>query len=317
MNDLMIGVQVAERSVPAAIDAVVRAEELGLDAVWMTVGGVQPDSVAVLAAAAMRTQRIKLGTSIVPIYPRHPFALAQEAKVVAELAPGRFRLGVGPSHKAPVEETWGIPFRKPLGHLREYLEILKASLQQGGQVEFEGQFFRVRADWGPPCDIHVMASALRRRSFELAGELADGAISWVCPLTYLEQEALPALSTGAARTGRPTPPLVMHAAVCVHADADEVHEAAAKRFTTQPRLPFYRRMFADAGFPEASAGTMSRAMLDSIVISGDEESISRRLRTIAATGVSELLCTILPVTRDAKRSAERTLQLLAELSRAE
>ena len=138
MKDLRIGVQIDEPTVPAAIDAIVRAEELGIDAAWMTVGGVQPDSTAILAVAATRTQRIKLGTSIVPTYPRHPFALAQEAKVVAELAPGRFRLGVGPSHKPPMEETWGIPFEKPLGHLREYLHILKAALQQGGRWSSEG-----------------------------------------------------------------------------------------------------------------------------------------------------------------------------------
>src|SRR3990172_5658368 len=115
VKGLLIGVQIADPTAPAAIDAIVRAEELGIDAAWMTVGGVQPDSVAVLAVAATRTQRIKLGTSIVPIYPRHPFALAQEAKVVAQLAPGRFRLGVGPSHQAPTENMWGIPFHKPLG----------------------------------------------------------------------------------------------------------------------------------------------------------------------------------------------------------
>src|SRR3990170_2622435 len=152
VKGLLIGVQIAEPTVSTAIDAIVRAEELGIDAVWMTLGGVQPDSVSILAVAATRTQRIKLGMSIVPTYPRHPFALAQEAKVVAELAPARFRLGVGPSHQPIMEDSWGIPFQKPLGHLREYLHILRVTLQQGGRVEFEGQFYRVRADWGEPVD---------------------------------------------------------------------------------------------------------------------------------------------------------------------
>ena len=314
VKGLLIGVQIAEPTVPAAIDAVVRAEELGIDAAWMTVGGVLPDSVTVLTIAATRTQRIRLGTSIVPTYPRHPFALAQEARVVAELAPGRFRLGVGPSHKASVENTWGIPYRRPLGHLREYLQILKAALQQGGQVEFEGEFFRVRGDWGQSHDILVMASALRRRSFELAGELADGAISWVCPLPYMEQVALPALSAGAARAGRPRPKMVMHVGVCVHEQAEEVHEAAMKQFAIYPRLPFYRQMFLDAGFPEAAQSLMSQAMLQSIVISGNEDTVAQQVQKIAATGVDELICTVVGTETDRRMSTNRALQLLAELS---
>src|SRR3990170_6615018 len=169
VKGLLKGVQIAEPTVSTAIDAIVRAEELGIDAVWMTLGGVQPDSVSILAVAATRTQRIKLGTSIVPTYPRHPLALAQAAKVVAELAPGRFRLGVGPSHQPIIEGMWGIPFQRPLTHLREYLTILKAALQRGGQVEFAGRFFKVRGDLGPPVDVQVMASGLRRKAFELIG----------------------------------------------------------------------------------------------------------------------------------------------------
>ena len=175
----------------------------------------------------------------------------------------------------------------------------------------------MRADWGKPIDIQVMASALQQRSFELAGELADGAISWVCPLPYIEQVALPALSTGAARARRPRPQMVMHVSVCVHDDADEVYEAARSRFAYQPRLPFYRRMFMAAGFPEAAQGVMSKAMLEAIVISGDESSVAQQLRKIAATGVDEVLCSIISPQASKRASTERTLQLLAEVSKSE
>ena len=307
----------AETAVAATIDAIVRAEEKGIDAAWMTLGGVQPDSLAVFAAAAMRTQRIRLGTSIVPTYPRHPFAVAQEAKVVAELAPGRFRLGVGPSHQPIVEGAWGIPFRKPLTHLREYLQLLKGALQQGGQIQFEGEFFKVRADWGHAPNIQVMASALRRRAFELVGELADGGISWVCPLDYIEGVALPALSAGAAKAGRQRPKMVMHVGVCVHGAEDEVREAAMRQFGFYPRLPFYRRMFVDAGFPEAAQGSMSEAMLESIVISGNEDTVAQQLRRIAATGVDEVICSIVGAGTDPKESRNRTLRLLAGVSKSD
>ena len=129
--------------------------------------------------------------------------MAQQAQIVAQLAPGRFRLGVGPSHR-PTIEAMGIDFHAPLGHLREYLQILKAILQ-GGRVDFDGEHYTAHDGIGEPVDIEIMASALRKGSFELCGEEADGAISWICPFTYLRDVALPAMEAGAARAGRETP----------------------------------------------------------------------------------------------------------------
>ncbi|MBI4493860.1 MAG: LLM class flavin-dependent oxidoreductase [Chloroflexi bacterium] len=314
MKQLRIGVQVVEETVPATIDAIVRAEALGIDAVWLTLGGVRPDSVAIFAAAAVRTSRVQLGTSIVPTYPRHPLALAQEARVVAELAPGRFRLGVGPSHPASIEGMWGIPYRKPLSHLREYLHLLKAALQQGGQVAFDGQFFHVRADCGHPVDLRVMASGLRGRAFELIGELADGGLSWVCPLRQIEQVALPAMRAGAAKAGRNRPAMIMHLGVSVHEDAAEVRAATLKQFGFYPRAPLYQRMFAEAGFPEATQGVLSERMVDAIVAYGDEAAVARHFERIAAAGVEEVICSVIPAGRDPGASAQRTLQCLGSLS---
>lgn len=315
MRNLLIGVHILEATVPATLQAIAQAEAAGVDVAWLTMGGSQPDPVAIFAVAATRTERIKLGTCIVPTYPRHPLALAQEARVVAELAPGRFRLGVGPSHQVFIEGLWGIPFRRPLSHLREYLQILKAALQQGRQIGFSGEFFNVRGTWGPPVEIEIMASALRRKSFELAGELADGAISWVCPFHYVQQVAIPALATGAARARRPRPRMVMHIGVSVHEDATEAQEAGMRQLSFYPQLPFYRRMFQDAGFPEAAQGTMSPAMLESIFIHGNEATVSERLRRIADSEVDEVICTVVPAGLDREASARRTLTLLGELSR--
>ena len=203
---------------------------------------------------------------------------------MAELAPGRFRLGVGPSHQAVMEGMWGIPFEKPLTHLREYLYVLKQALQQGGQVEFAGRFFKVRANWGQPVNIQVMASGLRRRAFELIGELADGAISWVCPLPYIESVAMPALSAGAVKAGRSRPEMVMHLGLCLHENGTEARQAAMPLLRVYPQIPFYRQMFLDAGFPEAAQGGMSEAMVDSILVHGDESAAADRLRRIAGAG---------------------------------
>src|SRR2546430_3444231 len=126
----MIGVAIRGNKASEALAMIEQAEQLGIHAAWMTTGGARLDSLTVFAAATVRTQRIKLGTSIVPTFPRHPLVMVQQTQVVAQLAPGRFRLGVGPSHR-PTIEAMGIPFASPLGHWREYLHTLKPPLQHG------------------------------------------------------------------------------------------------------------------------------------------------------------------------------------------
>ena len=133
-----------------------------------------------------------LGTSITPTFPRNPVAVAQQVQVISQLAPGRFRLGVGPSGRAGMEETFGVDFRAPLGHLREYLRILRRLLQQG-EVDLQARYYKVRARISSPPDVPVMASALGSRAFRLCGPQSDGAISWLCPGVYLQNVGLPAL----------------------------------------------------------------------------------------------------------------------------
>ena len=85
-----------------------------------------------------------LGTSIVPTYPRHPLVLAQQALALDDIAPGRLRLGIGPSHGFIIEDMYGLQYRTPLTHLREYVEILRASLWEG-KVNHHGYFYNVVA----------------------------------------------------------------------------------------------------------------------------------------------------------------------------
>ena len=193
-----IGLAISAGSSGEAVAMIERAEELGVSAAWLTTGGARPDGLTIFAAAAVKTSRILLGTSIVPTWPRHPIAVAQQVQVLHQLSDGRFRLGMGPSHRDGMIQSFGVNFRAPLSHLREYLRILKALLQQG-RVDFEGRFYTARAEIDAPVDVPVMASALRRRSYQLCGEEADGAISWVCPATYLRDSALPTMTAAAQK----------------------------------------------------------------------------------------------------------------------
>ena len=76
-----------------------------------------PDTLTTLAAAATKTSTIRLGTSIVPTYPRHPLVMAQQALSLYDIAPGRLRLGIGPSHRAIIEDIYGLTQPSQLAHL--------------------------------------------------------------------------------------------------------------------------------------------------------------------------------------------------------
>lgn len=313
MSEKQIGVAVSGSKVEEVLTTIGRAEQLGIDAVWLTTGGARLDSITTFAAAAGRTEQIKLGTSIVPILPRHPLVMVQQAQVVAQLAPGRFRLGVGPSHR-PSMEAMGMDFQAPLGHLREYLQILKALLQEG-KVDFEGSYYRAHEAIPEPVDIPVMASALRRGSFELCGAEADGAISWICPGPYLRDVALPAMQEGAKQAGRPVPPLIAHAPVCVHDNATEVR-AAVRQQVMNPRLPFYQRMLIDAGFPEASNGAWSDRMIDAVVFWGDEGQVAERLQEMFSFGATEILASPIAAGGNRTASIDRTMRLLGQVAQS-
>ncbi len=309
-----IGVAVGGNKVQDIQATIQRAEELGVDAVWMTTGGARLDSITVFAAAATSTQRIKFGTSIVPTFPRHPLVVAQQVQVVAQLAPGRFRLGLGPSHR-PTMRAMGIQMPNPLGHLREYLRIVKSLLQEG-KVDFDGEHYQAHESIAEPVDVPVMASALQRGSFELCGAEADGAISWVCPLAYLRDTALPAMKKGADEAGCPVPPLIAHAPVCVHDNADEMRAAFREQFAMYPKLPFYRRMLISAGYPEAAETTWSDAMIDGLVLHGNEEQTARRIQQLLDIGASEVLLSPVLVGSDRGASLDRTLRLLGQVAQS-
>jgi len=311
MSDRLIGVVVNGNTADEVLGRIERSERAGIPVVWMTTGGARLDSITTIAAAAARTQDIKFGTAVVPTFPRHPLVMAQQAQVVAHLAPGRFRLGIGPSHR-PTMRAMGIRLSNPLGHLREYLQILKALLQTG-KADVDGEFYQVHETIPEPVDVPVMASALQRRSFELCGAEADGAICWVCPGGYLRDVAIPAMKAGAAQADRPVPPLIAHAPVCVHDNPGEIR-AAVREQLAEPRYPFYQRMFAAAGFSEASEGTWSDAMIDAVVFSGDETRVAERIREMFSFGASEILVSPVGAGGDQTSSIHRTTRLLAELA---
>lgn len=312
MKQMTIGVHAVGPTAGVVVERIAFAEVQGIECAWMVSTPVSADPLVIFGAAAMRTQRIRLGTSVIPTFPRHPLVLIQQAMGVDDLAPGRLRLGVGPSHKPPMEGMYGIPFEKPQEHLREYLTVLRKALHEG-QVNWQGKRIVAHTKIGKPRQVPVLASALRPNGFRLCGELSDGAISWMCPLPYLRDVAAPALAEGARAAGRPTPPLIGHVPVVVSEDVAAVREATRKQVGFYPSIPYYSQMLQDAGFPEAKEGQLSDRMIDALVVHGTAEQVKARLRTLPSYGVNELLAMMIEPKNDAQ-AFERTVQVLGELA---
>jgi F420-dependent oxidoreductase-like protein len=283
----MYGVAIQAGNAREAVEQIAQAEAAGIDSAWATMGGAGGvDMIPVYAAAAMRTEGILLGTAIVHTWPRHPIVLAQEAMAIEQLAPGRFRLGIGPTSAVLARRMYGLEYRKPLTNLREYLLTVRTLLHQGSVV-FEGEHVTVRGQLRTPAPVPVMASALRPRSYELCGELADGAISWMSPQRYLVEVALPALQRGAERASRPAPPLVAHVPVAVTADREAVRALARTQLATYARVPNYQGMFNAAGYDVGEG--YSDPLLDDLVVSGTESEVAAGLRRWRAAGIAEVL----------------------------
>ena len=239
-----------------AVELARECEAWGYESLWVTHSTTGRDSFLVLSAYAQATRAIGLGNGVVPIYPRHPVVMAQEALGLAELSGGRFRLGIGVSHRPPMEGALGLDMGKPIQAMREYVTVLRAALT--GRVEHAGPRYRVSwASTQPklPAAPPLLLAGLSARMLELAGEIAAGAILWLCPPAYVREIALPALARGRQKAGKSLDGFEVVAAVPV-ALTDRAADTRAlfkEELIRYLQLPFYRAMLAASGFGEELA----------------------------------------------------------------
>ena len=310
MSENIVGIAIPAPDAQSVIDSVLEAERAGVKAAWLTSGGDAGDALTALAVAASQTDRIKLGTSIMQTWSRHPITAARQAQTIDAVAPGRLRLGVGPGHLQAMQETFGAGFEAPLGHLTEYVKVLKGLLEEG-EIDFQGEQIVAKATLPAPTNVAVMASALRPRSFEMCGEEGIGAISWVCPHPYVRDIALPAMRAAAEVSGGDKPPLVAHAAVCVTDDVAGARQGVRDQLGYFPHIPFYARMFEASGFAGSEESGWTDDMVDSVLLAGDEETVALKIREMFEWGADEILGSVVTVGDEAESRA-RTMRLLAE-----
>jgi F420-dependent oxidoreductase-like protein len=306
-----VGLIVDGANAAAATKTIAAAEAAGVRQIWMVQSPFWPDTLTTFAVAATKTSTIRLGTSIVPTYPRHPLVLAQQARSLYDIAPGRLRLGIGPSHQSIIEGIYGLPQTTPLAHLREYVNVLRTVLWEG-KVDHHGQFFNVKVTFPHTSQIPVLISTLGKKAFQLAGEIADGALSFMCPVPYLIRTAIPTLHTAAAAVGRSAPPLVAHVSVALSQDRDSVLAAGHQLLDMYAKFPFYAKMFADAGFPLTAGQMISDSLIDSLIVSGNEATVAAQFTELLAAGLDELYVGLVPIT-DADNEQSRLVHLIGQL----
>ncbi|WP_329242259.1 LLM class F420-dependent oxidoreductase [Actinoallomurus sp. NBC_01490] len=259
------------------------------------------DALTALAVAGAAVPGIGLGTAVVPIPQRHPLVLAGQALSVQAATGGRLTLGVGAGVAMMVQGMFGLPADRPARRMREYLSVLRPLLR-GESVTHRGETLTavgsvtVPGAEPPP----VLVAALGPAMLRLAGELADGTVTWMTGARTLGDHIVPSITKAAETAGRPIPQVVAGLIVCVTNGEAAVRERIAEQYALAGQVPEYRAVLDREG----AAGPQD------VVIVGDEDDVARDVRRLADAGVTEFIASPFGSVEE----QDRTIGVLADLT---
>jgi F420-dependent oxidoreductase-like protein len=286
------------------------AERSGFGSIWVPQLPNDFDALTAVALMGQATERVELGTAVVPIQTRHPIAMAQQALSNQAVCGGRFTLGLGPSHHWVVEDMLGLSYEKPARQVRHYLEVLNAAFAGPGPVDVDNDGYRVHC----PLDITditptpILVAALAPVMLKLAGEHASGTILWMADERAIGEHVAPRITKAAAEAGRPAPRVVAGVPVVLCAN-DEVSDArswANKALGHAEYSPNYRRLLEQGDATDVG----------DILVAGDEDAVVARMRSFRDAGATDFAVRVLPFGADrAARiaSKQRTIDFLSSL----
>lgn len=236
------------------------------------------DAIGALTVVGTKVPRIELGTSVVPTFPRHPHAIAQQAHTAAAASGGRFTLGIGLSHKIVIENMLGLSYDKPVRHLREYLSVLMP-LSRNEPVSFEGEMYTVHGAISAKGSngFGVVVAALGEQMLRVTAAMADGTLTWCTGPATLASHTIPTITKAAEEFGRPAPRVIAALPVCVTSDREGAAVRAAQTFAAYGALPSYRAMLDREGV----AGPAD------IAIIGSTDEVQDRISALAGIGVTD------------------------------
>lgn len=278
-----IGTSLPEPDGPRALtrlrDNLAKAADDGFTSAWMAnIFGL--DALTALAVAGSGIDGIEIGTAVVPTYPRHPAALAQQALTTALALDGRLTLGIGLSHKVVIENMYGYSYDAPATHMSEYLSILQPALD-GEQVNVTGTTMRAAIRLSTPRlgRVPVLLAAMGQRMLKLCGQRTDGTILWMTGAATVRDYIAPTINAAAQAAGRPAPRIVCTLPVCVTDDPDAARARAAQVFEIYGQLPSYRAMLDREG----AAGPADVAVV------GNEDTVAGQITALADCGVTDFV----------------------------
>jgi F420-dependent oxidoreductase-like protein len=252
-------------------------ERLGFAAFWLPhIFAI--DAMTSLAVVGTQTQQIELGTAVVPTYPRHPAAMAQQALTVQTVSGGRFSLGIGLSHKLVIEGMFGLSFAQPARHMRSYLEVL-APLVRGQAAPQSGEFLFRGSLQFETRPVPILVAALGPIMLRIAGELADGTLTWMTGLRTLENHTIPRIREAAKAAGRPEPRIAAGLPIRLASDVAAAREKVGRALQMYWNIPSYRAMLDREG----ATGPGDVALL------GDERALRAALARLRSIGVTDFI----------------------------
>jgi F420-dependent oxidoreductase-like protein len=286
------------------------AESAGFAAFWMPQVPGYLDAMTAVTLIGQATERIEIGTAVVPIQTRHPMIMAQQALTTQVACAGRFTLGIGPSHHWIVNGQLGLSYDRPVQLMGDYLDVLHASFAGPGTVDVDNGSYRVHSpvDVTDAFDMPILLSALGPAMLRLAGERAGGTILWMADERAIADHVVPRITAAAGQAGRPAPRIVagVPVALCSKKETDAARAYASEVLGHADFSPNYVRLL-EHGDAEDVGDTMA---------AGDESAVLTRLRRYRDAGVTDLAARIVPLGKDATQRGEsrlRTQEFLSSL----
>jgi F420-dependent oxidoreductase-like protein len=286
------------------------ADRAGFTSMWIPQIPGYLDAMTAIAIIGQVTERIEIGTAVVPVQTRHPIPMAQQALTTQLACGGRFTLGLGPSHHWIVEGQLGLPYERPAHLMRNYLDVLNQAFAGPGPVDVENDAYKVHSpmDVADAIEMPILISALAPVMLRIAGERTSGTILWMADERAIGDHVVPRITKAAQEAGRPAPRIIggVPVALCAESEVDAARAYASEVLGHADFSPNYVALL-EHGDAEDVGDTMA---------AGSESAIVERLRGYRDAGVTDLAARVVPLGDDAAarvESRQRTQAFLATL----
>jgi F420-dependent oxidoreductase-like protein len=286
------------------------AEDDGFASFWIPQVPGYLDAMTAVALLGRVTERIEIGTAVVPIQTRHPLILAQQALTTQVACAGRFTLGIGPSHHWIISDQLGLTYEQPARLVRDYIDVLDAAFAGPGTVGIDNDNYRVHSpiDVTDAFDVPMLLAALGPTMLRIAGRRTGGTILWMADERAIGDYVVPRITEAADVAGRSGIRVVagVPVALCAEGEVDEARAYASEVLGHADFSPNYVRLL-EHGDAEDVGDTMA---------AGDESTVLARLRLYRDAGVTDLAARVVPLGNDAtqrSKSRRRTQEFVASL----